>query len=98
MRSHSLRLGEEIPEAIEAALPFGAAVADPVLGGGESGGIDAAGADAAQFFGPHQAAFFQDLQMLHDGGQADGQGFGELGDGDGPFADLPDESPPGRVA
>ena len=49
------------------------------LGGFERGGLDAAGAHAADFLGADQAAGFEHLEVLHDGRQGHGEGLGELG-------------------
>jgi hypothetical protein len=61
-------LFEELAEAVEAALPEGTAVGDPLFGGGEAGGFYAAGADSSEFGGADEAALLEDLKVLHDGG------------------------------
>ena len=65
---------------------MGAVVFDPFLKQGKAGGFDAAGADAADFFGAHEVALFEDLEMLADGGEGDAEGLSQSRDGDGPPA------------
>jgi hypothetical protein len=76
-----LILGEDVAEAIEAALPECASLGDPLLGGAQGSGSDGEGADTADFFGMDEAAGLQDLEVLDDRGERHGQGLGELADG-----------------
>jgi hypothetical protein len=93
-----IRFGEEIAEAVEALFPKGAAIFDPSLGDGKAFGFDAAGADAADFFGVDEAAFFEDLQVLDDGGESDLERPGQMRDGDGAFAELFNDGAAGGIA
>ena len=93
-----LRFGEEIAEAVEAFLPEGAALFDPLFGYGQASGFDAAGADSADFFGVHQAAFFQDLQVLNDGGEGYVERSCEARYGNGAFAQFLDDGAARGVA
>jgi hypothetical protein len=86
-----VRFGEEIAEAVESFLPERTAIFDPLLGDGKAFGFDAAGADAAYFFGVDEAAFFEDLQVLDDGGEGDLERLGQTRDGDGAFAEFFDD-------
>ena len=72
------RLGEDVAQAIEAALPGGAPLADPVFGGAQGGGLDMAGARASDLFGAHQATSLQHLQMLDDRGEGHVEGLSQL--------------------
>ena len=73
-------------------------IADPLLEGGEACGFDAAGAYTAELLGEHQAAFFEDLQVLRYGGEGDVEGCGEGGDGKGSVAEPVQDRPAGGVA
>lgn len=64
-------------EAVKAALPVGAMVTDPAVEAIESVGVNAAGADAADFFGADEGALLKDLEMLADGGQGNAEMLGE---------------------
>ena len=96
--SDGIRFGEEMAEAVEAFFPEGAAGFDPFLSDGEAFGLDAAGADAADFFGVDEAAFFEDLQVLDDGGEGDVERFGQMRNGDGAFAQLFNDGAAGGIA
>jgi hypothetical protein len=61
-----LWLGEQIAETAEAVLPHRPAILNPLLRCIQPLGIDAAGAYPSDFFGTHQAGFFEDLQVLDD--------------------------------
>ena len=63
-----IRLRKQIAQAIEAALPFGAAIGDPLHGCGKPCGFDAV-RTLPIFSRLHQAAFLQHLQVLNDRGQ-----------------------------
>jgi hypothetical protein len=71
---------KELTEAVELSLPAGAVIADPLLEGAESVGIEAAGADAAELFGVDQADLFENLQMLADCSESDSQRLREMRD------------------
>jgi hypothetical protein len=89
--------GKEGSQTIEALLPKRTAVADPFLGGLQTFGFHAAGAHAANFFGMDQSTFFQDLQMLDNGGQGDVQRLRQFGNSDGAFAQLFDDGTAGGI-
>jgi hypothetical protein len=55
--------GEELTEAVEALLPALAAFVDPFFGSLERAGFEAAGANAPGFFGSHQTARLEHLQV-----------------------------------
>lgn len=61
-------------------------VFDPLLEKRKAGGFDAAGADAANFFGADQIALFEDLEVLRDGGEGDAEGLSQSRDRCGPPA------------
>jgi hypothetical protein len=52
-------------------------IADPLLQGVESSGLDPAGADPAQLFRPGQPAFFEDLEVLRHRGERNAQRRGQ---------------------
>ena len=83
---------------IESALPERTVIADPLFKGGEAFGLDAAGADTAEFFGVDEAAFFEDLEVLRYGGEGDVKGGGEGGDGKGSVAEPVQDRPAGGIA
>jgi hypothetical protein len=87
-RSRFIFLGKEFPEAIEAAFPKRTTIVDPALGYRKAFWFDMAGANAADFFGLHEAAGFEDLQVLNDSSECDAERFGEARDGDGAFAQF----------
>ena len=60
-------------ESIEAALPNGAVVRNPLLEGVKARWLNATGPDPACLFGVHQSALLKDLEMLRDGGERDSQ-------------------------
>ena len=91
-------LGEEGSEAIETFFPERTAFVDPFFGDRKAFGFDAAGADAADFFGVHQAAFFEDLHVLDNGGESDVERFCQMRDGDGAFAEFFDDGAAGGIA
>lgn len=93
-----IRFGEDVAEAVEAAFPRGAAIADPLFEGGEAGGVEAAGANAAGLFGVDEAGFFEHFQVLGDGGKRDSERGGEAGDGLRAVAKAFDDGAPGGVA
>ena len=73
-------------------------IANPLFEGGESCGLDAAGAYTAELFGAHETAFFEDLEVLRYGGESDVEGCGEGGDGKGSVAEPVQDRPAGGVA
>ena len=73
-------------------------IADPLLEGGEACGLDAAGAHTAELFGVHEAAFFEDLEVLRYGGESDVEGCGEGGDGKGSAAEPVQDGSAGGIA
>jgi hypothetical protein len=95
--SFGVVVGEELAQAVEAALPAGAALSDPVLDGFEGGGLDAARADAADLAGVDEAAGFEHLEVLHDGWEGHGEGLSELGDGGGTKAEAFDHAATGGI-
>jgi hypothetical protein len=98
LASVCIRFGEEIAEAVEALFPESTTIFDPLLGDGKAFGFDAASADAADFFGVDEAAFFEDLQVLDDGGESDLERPGQMRDGDGAFAEFFDDGAAGGIA
>jgi hypothetical protein len=91
------QLGEEIAEAIEATLPSGAALGDPVFGGAQRVGSEAEGADAADLLGVDDAAGLEHLEVLDDSGEGHGQRRGELGDGRWAATEAIDERATGGI-
>jgi hypothetical protein len=61
-------LSEKMSEAIKASFPERTTVFDPASRHGKPFWLYAAGADSANLFGMHEATFFEDLQVLNDGG------------------------------
>lgn len=57
---------------------------DPCLEHCESGGLDAAGADTPDFFGPHQIALLKNLKMLTNRCKGDAKWLGQSCDRDWP--------------
>jgi hypothetical protein len=64
-------LAEQLSQAVEATFPERATIGDPALGQGEAFRFDPAGPDPPNLFGVHEAAFFEYLQVLNNGGQSD---------------------------
>ncbi len=62
------------------AVPFGAAAGDPAFDGFERQRLEPADARPADLFAAHQAARFEDLQVLQNRRQREGEGFGQLAD------------------
>jgi hypothetical protein len=58
--------GENLAQAVESALPAGAAFGDPPFGESQAARIDAAGPHSTELLGPDDAALFEDLQVLND--------------------------------
>jgi hypothetical protein len=85
------RFGKLLPKAVESSLPERTAVVDPLFGNGEALGLNAAGADSPNFFGVDEPAFFENLQMLNDGGQRDVERFRQTRNGYRAFAQLLDD-------
>jgi hypothetical protein len=93
-----IRLGQEFSQTIQACLPQRTTVGDPTLGHAETFRFDTTGSDPSDFFGAHQATSFQDLQVLHDGGESDVKGLGEPGDRDRAFAQFLNHRAAGGIA
>ena len=89
---------EDVAETIEAFLPDGTAFAEPLLGEAKTFGLDVTRAHAADLFGAHQSAVFEDLKVLYDRGQRDLQRLGKGADGRGAAAQSVDDRPARRVA
>jgi hypothetical protein len=89
--------GEELAEAVQAAFPGGAAVIEPLAGGGEAGGFEAAGADASFLFGADELGVLEDLEVLDDGGEGEVKGFGEARDRHGAVTEALQEGAAGGV-
>jgi len=87
--------GQKSPEVVELALPRSAVIPDPLLEHTKPGGLDAAGADPADFLGMRKPCLFEDLQVLGYGRQGNAKRLGELGDGCGP-GNQPVENGPTR--
>jgi D-aminoacyl-tRNA deacylase len=83
-------LCEVLAEAVEALLPAGAPLGDPALGGAHGYGLDGAGAHAPLLAGSDEAAVFEHVQVLHDGGERHGERLGQLADGGGAAAEAID--------
>ena len=90
-------LGEVFAEPIKAAFPGGAPLGDPVFGGPERGSFDMAGTHAADFFGAHQAAGFEDFEVLHDRRQGHVERLSELADRSGSAAQPLDHDQSGGI-
>src|SRR5580692_10637614 len=73
-------------------------VADPAVEAVESMGIDAAGADAADFLGADQGTLLEDLEMLADSGQGDSEVIGEPRDRARRAAEAVENSTAGGIA
>jgi len=85
-------------QAIEAAFPEGAAVFDPFFCDGKTLGFDAASADATDFLCVYKAAFFQDLQVLDDGGESDIERLRQNGNGNWAVAEFFYDGAPRGIA
>jgi hypothetical protein len=90
-------VGEEVAETVQATFPGGTPLDDPLLGGAEWSGGDGESAHAADFLRGDQAAAFEDLEVLDDGGEGHRQGRGELGDGCGSLTEAIDQGAPSRI-
>src|SRR4030088_2284429 len=86
------QLGEEVAEPIQGGFPASAAFGNPPLGGPEPGGFDVEGAYAADFFGAHEAAGLQDVEMLHDRRHRHRERLGELANRGGRAAQALDHA------
>jgi hypothetical protein len=73
-------------------------VADPAVEAIESMGIDAAGADAADFLGADEGALLENLEMLADSGHRDADVIGEARDRSGCAAEAVKDDAAGRIA
>src|ERR1017187_1012122 len=73
-------LGQVVAEPVEASLPAGPALGDPVLGSAERGRLDAAGADPASLLRTHQPACLKHLDVLDNRRQRHRQRPGQLAD------------------
>jgi hypothetical protein len=73
-------------------------VADPPVEAIESMGIDAAGADTADFFGADEGALLENLEMLADGSHGNADVVGEARDRSGRAAEAVEDRAAGRVA
>lgn len=90
--------GKERLQAVEAALPLGAAGAEPAFREADGCRDDAAGPYPADFFTAHQAAVFKDLKVLDNPRKAHGERPGKLRHGRRGFAEPDDHGPPGLVS
>src|SRR5580658_6094296 len=63
--------GENVAQAVEAALPERAALGDPLLRQFQPPGLDATGAHPPDLFRSDDAALFEHLEVLNDRGQGD---------------------------
>jgi hypothetical protein len=84
-------------QAVKAALPFGAAGAEPAFREPDGGRDDGAGPHPADLFAAHQAAVFKDLKVLHNRWQAHGEGPGKLRDRRRTITEPDHHGPPGLV-
>ena len=75
------QLAQVVVEAVEAGLPVAAVLLQPVGGVLEGFRPEAAGAPLLLAAAGDEAGAFQDLEVLGDGGETRGEGFGQLGDG-----------------
>lgn len=89
---------EEVGEAIEAELPVRAMLLDPLFKQRKAGGLDAAGANAADFFGANEIALFEDLQMLANRRERDAERLSQPRDRDGPPAQQVENGAAGGIA
>jgi hypothetical protein len=91
-------LCQQFSQTVESFLPERASIGDPAFGHGEPLRFNAAGANSAGLFSAHQAAFFEDLQVLHDSRQSDGQRFGQSGNRNRALAQTLDDRTTSRIA
>lgn len=73
-------LGEELAQAVEAALPLRPMLSDPPLRTLQPPRLEAAGADPTDLLGPDDTAVLEDLDVLHDGRERHREGGSELAD------------------
>lgn len=92
-----LAAGKEVLEPVEAALPRRPTLAQPVFCASDRGVVNAAAANPADFLTANQAAGFQDLEVLNNGGQAHPEWRGQLGDRRRPVAEPDQDRTAGRV-
>lgn len=74
---------EERTESVEPAAPECTSCTDPLIDDVEGVGHQLAGAHATDLFGANQAAAFEHLHVLHDGGEGQLERRGEIADGGG---------------
>ena len=72
--------GEKVAETVETAFPGRAALADPLLGGGERTRFDTTGSYPPDLLRPDEPARLQHLQVLDDAGERHVEWSGELAD------------------
>src|SRR5258708_29644903 len=91
-------LGEELAETVEAALPLGTPLCDPVLGPAHRRRPHPARPHPPDLLGVDEAALLQHLEMLHDGRQRDRQRRCQLADRGRAAAELLDDLPARPIA
>jgi hypothetical protein len=91
-------LSEQLSQAVETTFPERTTISDPSLSHTETFRFHATGSDPPNFFGTHQTAFFEDLQVLDDGGESDVERLRQLGDGNRAFAQFLNDGSPGWIA
>lgn len=84
-------------QSVEAPLPEGAVLRDPVGSRAERLGVEAAVVDASFAAPLEQPGFFENLQVPRDSGQRDVKGIGEIGDARFPESEAAEDRTPGRV-
>src|SRR5215470_10769490 len=92
-----LHLAQIVVEAIEALLPKAAIVREPVVDVLQPVRLDPARAPLRFAAARDQAGALQHLEVLGDGGQADVEGLGELGDRGLAEREAGQDRPAGRI-
>ena len=90
-------LFQVIGEAIESVFPGFARVIDPFGRGGESFGIEAAGAALGVAASLDEACLLEDFEVARDGGEADVERGGKLEDGGVAGGEASDDRAPRGV-
>jgi hypothetical protein len=77
-------VAEDMAQTVEPALPERTAFGDPLLGESQAHGLDAARAHAPTLLRLNEAALFEHLEVLYDGGEGNAERRREIGDRSGP--------------
>jgi hypothetical protein len=84
-------------QAVEALLPEGAVLCDPVGGGRERSGIETAVVDAPLATALQESGVLENLEVLRDGGKRNVEGFREVRDAGLPERQAREDGAPRRV-